>query len=978
MPAEPPFVDKDYVSPGLKVVAPDRCFPRMRSGDRWSHPWKYLRREVPHIWYADERFPLMGFMNRDEATLLHNIALQFKGKAVLEIGSWLGWSTCHIALAGVDVDVIDPAHADPELRAIVEESLARCGVSGRVSLTAGRSPEDVHTLAATLGRKWSLFVVDGDHEDPAPLRDTAACLPYADEQCAFVFHDLASPSVAAALRFLEGQGFNVLVYQTAQIMGLAWRGDDISPVPHVPDPDVAWQLPHHLVGLPVSGVDFAAAHGGQAILPVKPNEAILPVKSGQAGLPVLHDRPFPDFDQATTTAFASVCIVSNEIMGPFKNGGIGTSMTGLAETLAAAGHRVTVLYTGNIWTPDSGLRRWQKHYAALGIELAALTLDDMRSITGPLKDCGFGAPWLVYQYLHANRFDVVHFNDCCGEGHLALAAKRLGLAFHETLLVVALHSPSQWVLELNQTLPADLLLTAYNYAERLSVRCADVLWSPSRYMLQWARQHEFILPRATFLQQYALPVQPLPDPVSYGAAPKPRTIVFFGRLEERKGLRLFCNAVDSLRGELAAREITVVFLGKEATVAGIHSLDYIASRSRRWRFNVKTITTFGQAEALAYLRAGEKLAVMPSPLDNSPCTVYEALGCGLPFLAARTGGIAELIHADDREKVLFDYSTQALRAALLRALDDGGWVGRPSIPQSETRQRWAAVHANWQAFLPTSGPGAPVRDVVAIVDHRSGMNLDATLRSLEACDGMRRVVILNRTGKRLFDHSPSLPVHDIDLLVEDAEALNEELATMRGDAVLLVHSGIVVRPEPFAAMRKALGCEGVDGVVPAARIIGGGPPRIMPSLGGSASFSLFQGLTFTGGLLVRGDALLTAKWKRPFAVESAFMGLADFCATRGSEIWPWPEAVFDRPEDYETEDRSALPARVAAYEDSSSIDRYYMLSTGYGAAAGVRSTGHKRRLALAIADLGFGTLLRFASWGLRRARKLRSLLRRNR
>src|SRR5439155_22910268 len=95
---------RDYVSPGLRVVRPDDCFPHMRAGDLLHHPWKYLRRDVPHFWYADGRYPLMGFLNRDEATLLHNIALQFAGKPALEIGSWLGWSTCHMALAGVTLD----------------------------------------------------------------------------------------------------------------------------------------------------------------------------------------------------------------------------------------------------------------------------------------------------------------------------------------------------------------------------------------------------------------------------------------------------------------------------------------------------------------------------------------------------------------------------------------------------------------------------------------------------------------------------------------------------------------------------------------------------------------------------------------------------------------------------------------------------------------------------------------------------------
>src|SRR5204862_99838 len=121
------------------------------------------------------------------------------------------------------------------------------------------------------------------------------------------------------------------------------------------------------------------------------------------------------------------------------------------------GLRVTVLYTGGIWTPDVGLARWKKHYASFGIEFVALSIDDMKLLAGPLRDRGFGVPWIVYRYLADRSFDVIHFNDCCGEGSLSLAAKRLGLAFGDSLLVVALHSPSGWVLELNQTLPSNIL-----------------------------------------------------------------------------------------------------------------------------------------------------------------------------------------------------------------------------------------------------------------------------------------------------------------------------------------------------------------------------------------------------------------------------------------------------------------------------------------------------------------------------------------
>ena len=118
----------DYVSPGLMTIRPDRCFPHMEAADPRQFTWPYLRSHIPHRWYQDARSPGTGFLNRDEAMILYNTALHFAGKRALEIGCWLGWSTCHLLLGGVDLDVIDPALEQPELRASVEASLRCAGV----------------------------------------------------------------------------------------------------------------------------------------------------------------------------------------------------------------------------------------------------------------------------------------------------------------------------------------------------------------------------------------------------------------------------------------------------------------------------------------------------------------------------------------------------------------------------------------------------------------------------------------------------------------------------------------------------------------------------------------------------------------------------------------------------------------------------------------------------------------------------------
>jgi glycosyltransferase involved in cell wall biosynthesis/predicted O-methyltransferase YrrM len=910
---------RDYVSPGLRIVRLDSSFPHMRPADVRNHPWKFLRRDVPHLWYADERFPLMGFLNRDEATLLHNIALQFAGRRALEIGSWLGWSTAHLALAGVVLDVIDPAHDDPIVRSSVEDSLAHCKASA--NLIGGRSPESI----AALDRKWSLFFIDGDHEAPAPVRDTLACLPYATADCAFVFHDVAAPAVADAVHALRERGFNVLLYQTAQMMALAWRGN-VTPVAHVPDPDVAWQIPMHLEGLPISGFDEVRGKSSYRRLRDVAYDGLM-------------SRP-------------SVCIVTGELIGPFKNGGVGTAMTGLAETLASHGLQVTVLYTGAIHSPDVSLGAWKKRYAAKGIELDAIAFDDLATVAGPLKEHHFGTPWLVHQFLERRHFDVIHFNDCCGDGSLALAAKKLGIAYQESLFVLALHSPSRWVLELNQMLPASIVFAAFDYAEHLSTACADVVWSPSGYLFDWVGERGFELPEQAFVQQYAIPS--MPEATGEGACPSQdiKEIVFFGRLEERKGLRLFCNAIDVL----PPSDLTITFLGKPETCAGMPSLDYIARRAKSWTFRVKTITDLGQPEALGYLRSGGKLAVMASPFDNSPCTVYEALGCGIPFLAARTGGIPELIHADDRDNVLFDPSTEGLNVALRTAVERGAPIARPAISQEETRRTWIDMHEHWQSFLrPGTQPDRPLT-VAAIIDHIAGAAAGRTIDSLLACPSVKRFVIFNRNDETLSNPN-------IDLMDGDIDAIEKALQDIAEDVVMLIHSGVTVIPDELETMLRAF--DGVDGLQPAARKNG----RLVPPLGGSAVFSLYEGSTFTGALAVRREALNAARANHSFAFDAPFLGLADYVVARKTRIWPYPRAVIEQSDECTFVAKSASPQRIAAYDDASPNNRYYMLASAYDAAARERTVGYKRKLAFAAIDLGLSRPVRLGARILRVLRR---------
>ena len=140
--------------------------------------------------------PTIGFLNRDEAHILYNTALMFSGRPALEIGCWMGWSACHLALGGVRLDGIDPLLAREDFRRNVADSLPRLACSMPSTWWPAASPEQVHALAAHSQRKWSLIFIDGNHDGPHPFEDTIACLPYAAEDALILFHDLVSSDVA--------------------------------------------------------------------------------------------------------------------------------------------------------------------------------------------------------------------------------------------------------------------------------------------------------------------------------------------------------------------------------------------------------------------------------------------------------------------------------------------------------------------------------------------------------------------------------------------------------------------------------------------------------------------------------------------------------------------------------------------------------------------------------------------------------------
>ena len=435
------------------------------------------------------------------------------------------------------------------------------------------------------------------------------------------------------------------------------------------------------------------------------------------GIPA--QAPFPPLPQECVgnRRAARVCIASPDIVGPIRNGGIGTAYTALAHALTRGGHHVTILYPFGTHSETQRIEHWVSEYARIGICFVPLVDDGTTRIDGsPAARISYR----TYQWLRnaEMRFDVIHFPEWMALGYYSVLAKHQGLDFHCSSIVVGMHSPHFWNAQFNcdPVNSTDLLLL--DFMERECARLADVVISPSQYLLNWCLAEGWKFPKNTFVQPYVLPESPAVPAEKSRTCHEVREIVFFGRLERRKGLALACEAIG--RSPTSRRkDIRLVFLGKAAHVDGMSALDYIRAKSKEWQCSVQILSDLSRQDALDYLSRPGRLALIASLVDNSPNTVYECLSKGIPFLAAKTGGIPELVHAGDQADICFDADSSSLQDALERAISTGVAPARPAVDFVANELRWnqwhsAACQTAADPVLATGGAKTPKVSVCLI------------------------------------------------------------------------------------------------------------------------------------------------------------------------------------------------------------------------------------------------------------------------
>nr|MCR5813402.1 glycosyltransferase [Desulfovibrio sp.] len=509
----------------------------------------------------------------------------------------------------------------------------------------------------------------------------------------------------------------------------------------------------------------------------------------------------------------AICLVTPDLLGPVKNGGIGTACTFLAHALADHGHNVHVLFTQDV--AKASQTAWIANYKKRGIEVSvaqawAQSQTQRQEIFpnhSPLRIAKTVYDW----FCENDHFDLVIYMEWQGSAFYALHGKQCGLILQNTTLACVVHSPSLWHSVNNADIPGNPSISCTWHMERYCVEHADAVISPSAYMLDWCQAHGYRMPERLFVQPNLMEVG---DAVN-SQKKNLQEAVFFGRLEYRKGLEQFCQALDILaaRGHLPKQ---VTFLGKCAWLGQEHSAIYIARRAKAWpKCTIRLLVNCDQHEAVSYLCGPGRFAVMPSVADNSPYTVYECLASGIPFLARDVGGVSELIDEDDRKHVLFDDIPQHLADKMQGFLGHKPFRAKLSFDMAKNEEAWCQGLAALAEVSPKASQQTEQPFISVCVTHHDRPELlQQTLQSLEQQSYQNFEVILADDGSKTSEAKkllrrlePVFAQRNWQLLrLENGfvgRARNAEAKEAHGDWLLFFDDDNVATPEMLTKFAKA-------------------------------------------------------------------------------------------------------------------------------------------------------------------------------
>lgn len=380
-----------------------------------------------------------------------------------------------------------------------------------------------------------------------------------------------------------------------------------------------------------------------------------------------------------------VCIATADLAELVRNSGVGTAYSSLAMCLSKE-FDVTILFCAAWSEEDEWFYQWQSYFEGFGIRLLTVR-DPSPAILGSQT---IQRSYIAYLHLKREHFDVIHFPDYLGIGYFSTLAKKTGCAFQKTQIVTILNGPHEWIHRYSNALPSTPEDLEIYFLERESVKMSDHVIAPSKYALEWVLQNGWELPKSQTVLFYPLPR--LPKKRRSAAKCEIDEIVFFGRLETRKGIQEFVSAIDQLADDFLEQK-TVTFLGRSGIVDGVPSGEYLRKLRENPRLKLRFIENFNQQEAIEYLSRASRLAVIPSHAETLGYTVIECARAQVKFIASDIPPFREMFPGRANQHLFFKLNGKNLSERIVWASKQYHRPGDVRYTQA-VNKKWVRWHSD--------------------------------------------------------------------------------------------------------------------------------------------------------------------------------------------------------------------------------------------------------------------------------------------
>jgi glycosyltransferase involved in cell wall biosynthesis len=335
---------------------------------------------------------------------------------------------------------------------------------------------------------------------------------------------------------------------------------------------------------------------------------------------------------------------------PNYGGGISTYSYETACMLSEQGHKVTVI------TQDFNVKRLHHEEGKL--------YDSVRfnpSTYYTFSFLGYEAN-LSYAFAKAveeligikEKPDIIESQEYMGIAYYLLQYKWLQYPiFKDLKILITLHAPSFLYLDYNKVPHFQLPYFWIGEMERFCIRAADMLISPSAYLVK-ALQNR--------METADLEINVVKNPYKIsGSIPTDgftkNELVFFGKLTPQKGCLELIEYFKRLWAGGFSHNLTMIGGGAHMYhPEGKDMIEFIREKYKNEiaAGKIKLPGSLPPHKVMDLLRSAH-VVLVPSTVDNLPYAVLETMGQGKIILASIQGGQSEIIE-DEKDGFLFDHS----------------------------------------------------------------------------------------------------------------------------------------------------------------------------------------------------------------------------------------------------------------------------------------------------------------------------------